>query len=601
MHLDSARAGLKPQSLRGRLSFRSSALASILRPYYRYIPLVAFLGLAATLIESVGVGVLIPLIGLLMSKSLPPDLPWPIVEISRIGGILSEGSHPLVLVALVIGLIGAKCAIHALNNLLIARVHAAINRDIMDAIARHTLRIEYPTLVGGAANRAFNLFSRSSWLVFEAVRAGLLIIQSGASAMVFTFILLWLDWRLSVVAASGALVIAFALARIEAVQRRLSLQATAGDEDLLKKSREITDGGRIIRVFGQESNEETRFAIISRRSFQDYRALNQVSGLVTPIFDFLIACVFSGLLFTAYNLAIPVEQVTAFLLLLIRAQPQAGIISAARASLATYAGPVAEFEALMRGPTETGPADSPSPIVAIDRPIVFEGVEFVYPDGTQSLTSVSFSIEPGSLTALLGKSGAGKTTLVNLILGLHRPTKGSIRHGDKALADINRAAWLKRVALAGQDTGLFSGTIAENIAYGVPRATEAEILEAACAAGAAQFISEMPDKLDAQVGDRGSNLSGGQQQRIALARALLKRPDLLILDEATSAVDAITEHEIMKLLRERRWFRTAIVISHRPSTIAACEAAIVLDSGRVIEAGALRETAYHRVMGGHER
>jgi subfamily B ATP-binding cassette protein MsbA len=145
--------------------------------------------------------------------------------------------------------------------------------------------------------------------------------------------------------------------------------------------------------------------------------------------------------------------------------------------------------------------------------------------------------------------------------------------------------------------GLFDGTIREAIAYGRPDASDADIVEAARAAGADGFIDALPQGLDARVGEGGGNLSGGQRQRLGLARALLKRPDLLILDEATNAVDAVTENEIMALLQERRWFRTALVISHRASTLSACSAAIVLADGRVVEAGPLRETSYHTAMG----
>jgi len=152
--------------------------------------------------------------------------------------------------------------------------------------------------------------------------------------------------------------------------------------------------------------------------------------------------------------------------------------------------------------------------------------------------------------------------------------------------------------VAGQDVMLIDGSVADNIAYGRPGASRGEIEDAATVAGAAGFIAALPGGYDASVGYEGLNLSGGQRQRIGLARALLRKPDLLILDEATNAVDALSETEIMRLLAEHRHFRTALVISHRHSTLSACANGVVVEHGRVVEAGPLATLAYYRNMTG---
>jgi len=234
----------------------------------------------------------------------------------------------------------------------------------------------------------------------------------------------------------------------------------------------------------------------------------------------------------------------------------------------------------------------------LDRPIVFKDVSYVYPNGSAALDHVTLAIQPGVATAIIGESGSGKTTLVNLLCGLIEPRSGRICLGDDPMGSFDPQSWRRRIAVAGQDAELISGTVLENIAYGRGDATPADVNDAAKAAGADRFISALPEGYDTMLGTNGLNLSGGERQRIALARALLVRPDLLILDEATSAVDAITEAEIMKLIAEHRFFRSILIISHRKTTIAACDDGIVLEDGRVVEAGPLPDLGYFQSMHG---
>jgi subfamily B ATP-binding cassette protein MsbA len=164
------------------------------------------------------------------------------------------------------------------------------------------------------------------------------------------------------------------------------------------------------------------------------------------------------------------------------------------------------------------------------------------------------------------------------------------------LSDLDPEQWRARIAIAGQDIALLDGTVAQNIAYARPDATRDEIELAAQVAGASEFIARLPEGYGTRLGLNSVSLSGGQRQRIGLARALVRRPDLLILDEAISAVDSISETEIIKLLHDHRHFRTALVISHRKSTLAACQDCIVLEQGRLAEAGPIERSAYYRAM-----
>jgi len=367
----------------------------------------------------------------------------------------------------------------------------------------------------------------------------------------------------------------------------------------------IVTGIQVIKIFDQEAFERTRFGQACDRVVERVRATHRMNGLVSPVLDIMLALLFISVVVAAYTLDRPVTVVTAFLVLLTRAQPLASLVSKARIEAASRGGSVREVEWLLsqqpnanmavHGAAQSGSVRS----VSLDRPIRFESVSFGYPAGEMAVSNIDLTIEPGEATALIGESGAGKSTIVCLLSRLIEPTGGKIWLGQEAAAGIAPEAWRARMAVAGQDVELLLGTVAENIAYGFPGASREDIFTAAAAAGADEFIDRLPLGYDTPVGDRGSGLSGGQRQRIGLARALLRRPDLLILDEATNAVDALSEREILRLLAEHKYFRTALVISHRRSTLAGCKAGIVIERGSVTDTGPLADLKYYRAMGEH--
>jgi ABC-type multidrug transport system fused ATPase/permease subunit len=185
----------------------------------------------------------------------------------------------------------------------------------------------------------------------------------------------------------------------------------------------------------------------------------------------------------------------------------------------------------------------------------------------------------------VGRSGSGKSTLVNLICGLYQPTAGHILVDGVALADLDVRSWRRRIAFAGQDADLLEGTIRDNVAFGSPEASETQVREALRLAHASEFVGALPNGIDTEVGPRGVSLSGGQRQRIALARAFLRAPDLLILDEATNALDGITEAAIQDAIDTLARRSTILLIAHRLDSLRKADEVIVLEAGRVAEQG----------------
>lgn len=221
--------------------------------------------------------------------------------------------------------------------------------------------------------------------------------------------------------------------------------------------------------------------------------------------------------------------------------------------------------------------------------VTFENVSFHYPASGAGIRDISLNVPAGNTLALVGATGSGKSTLVKLLLRFYDPSNGEIRIDGQPVRELSLNSLRGAIGLVSQDVYLFEGSIRENLAYGNPRATEAEIIEAARTAEAWSFIESLPEGLDTPVGERGVRLSGGQRQRLSLARALLKDPPILVLDEATSAVDNETEAAIQRSLKRIGHNRTVIMIAHRLSTIVEADAIAVIENGKVQELGTHRE------------
>ena len=263
-------------------------------------------------------------------------------------------------------------------------------------------------------------------------------------------------------------------------------------------------------------------------------------------------------------------------------------------------GMAAQFSALQRGlgaiesvmdiveqDREVEDLDAPTPLLSLRRSVVFEDVHFNYPQrpDVAVLKGMNLKVEPGQQIALVGTSGAGKSTVASLLLRFHQPDSGTIKVGEQHAHDLDLRGYRQQVAFVPQEVILFGGDLRSNIRYGAPKASESQVIEAAKKAYAWDFIQEFPEGLDTLVGERGVQLSGGQRQRIAIARAILKDPDLLILDEATSALDSTSEREVQAALDALMEGRSSVVIAHRLSTVKNADRICVMESGKVVEEG----------------
>lgn len=577
---------------------RESPLADIRRRILPSVPLVAALGLLASLLEGAGIGLFVPLLALMLEPSASAAIPEPLRSLAALFGGAGNQQRILLFGIAIVGLIVLKNVVQALNDCLLVTIRARIGRDIRKGLARSLLSVDYPFFLEQDKARLTRIVATDSWFVVEAVGLVLALIPAVTALLVFGALLALLNFKLFLLVLIGSAVVQAILYAFERRQQRLSYQFTESSQSLWSRHLTLLQAPRVIRLFGQQEREEQRAEIAIQQLWQSLRATAYLNAIVHPAVDALIAMLFVALLLIAFWSGMSLPVITAFLLLLTRAQPHAKAISRARLGIASFEGSMREVDWLIsQGKPAVQRPGAPDDL-RLDRPIALKDVSYFYPNGSRAIAGVTLTIEPGTTTALLGESGSGKTTLVNLLCRLIAPQSGSMRLGEEDIGAIDPDSWRCRIAVAGQDSDLVSGTVAENIAYGRPTAADAEIEAVARAAGAHGFITALPQGYDTPVEGQGLNLSGGQRQRIGVARALLLNPDLLIFDEATNAVDALSDMEIMKLAADHRYFRTLLLVSHRKTTIAACEQGIVLSQGRVAEVGPLATLDYFRTMAG---
>jgi ATP-binding cassette subfamily B protein len=354
---------------------------------------------------------------------------------------------------------------------------------------------------------------------------------------------------------------------------------------------EVLAGIRTVRAFSQEPFERARFhrqiaraLALSREKVRAKALLGGLSLIAGECAALLAIWVGGSLIVTGRMTTGALISFILYALLVARGLRNASHFFA-EASRAMGAAEWA-FELVASTPRMSAAGSGQRPD-RFDPSITFDRVRFCYParPQVQALADVAFHIDAGEFVAVVGKSGSGKSTLLNLLLRFYDPTAGRVLVGDHDVRTLD-LVWLRsQIAAVMQEPTLFSRTIRENIAYGVGAAEGAAVRSAAALASAEEFIRRLPDGYETTVGDRGVQLSGGQRQRLAIARAVLRRPAILVLDEATSALDAELEAVVQEALRALDYRPTTIVIAHRLSTVASVDRVIVFDGGRIVESG----------------
>ena len=376
------------------------------------------------------------------------------------------------------------------------------------------------------------------------------------------------------------------------VQDKLAAATVVAEEGL--------QGIRVVKSFGREAHETQRFNSATDKTLRASLKMSVYNSLFMALMMFLgfgsIAAIiwYGGREVIAGRLTL--SMITGFLIYGVTIAASLGGLGGLYAQLRAAMGGVQRvFEILDMKPSVQ---DAPNAAVApaSQGQISFQNVSFSYENGVPVIQDVSLDIQPGEILALVGPSGAGKSTILNLIPRFYDPTSGGIQIDGRDLRSITQASLRAQMAIVPQETILFGGTIRENILYGRLDASEADMIAAAEAANAHEFIMQFPQQYETVVGERGTKLSGGQRQRISIARAILKDPRILLLDEATSSLDNESEGLVQEALNRLMQNRTTVIIAHRLSTIKVAHRIAVLQSGRIIELGTHEALMEHNGM-----
>lgn len=551
---------------------------------------VLFLGLASAFFEGLGLLLLIPLLELASGTAAETSnsILGPVLEAAG----LSAVANPMTVASLIVSALIASILVSVANMIVSNVLAMRFAHDVRLGLFDFALLRPFAEVEALPQGKLVNSVTYVTWQV-----CGALFIVVGL-VINFTACLIFLNFLVSisliytlvlcVVALMTALIVHLATQRVHS----LGAAAIKVNEDFVGSTWETVSGLRTIRGFGREKLARDGFQVLSLSMWKTFFRLKVYSGLVGPISQVMTLVMVGTLFALALTTGDDINQLIAFVAIAYRMQPRVSAILGARTGLRGAAAAIDEISTMLD-------AVPPRPERSVGRRghevregIALVGVSVRYPNASRdSLTDITCRFGVGEITALAGRSGAGKSTLAALILRFIGPDHGEITVDGVPLSKIDPVAWHRRVAFVDQSAFLFDTTVLENIGFGNADAEFEDIVAAAEAAHADEFIRNLPHGYLTRIGSSGVQLSQGQRQRVALARALVRDPHVLVLDEATNALDRTTEIALRDAIISGRSRRVTIVIAHRPETARAADVAIVLDEGRLVEAGRVDDLA----------
>lgn len=569
---------------------------TLLAPYRKYFALLIVLSFFASAFDGISIGMLVPLLSGIQQIKNYSQLPETLQSIIKLFSGFPMEKQVLLSLSLVVLALVLKNIILAVSYYLVYWITARLIENLRLRVVNTLMAVGMGFYNNVKVGDLVEDMIYNTILTEEIVKKSSEMLNYIMSFIIFLALLVIFSLKLTAVTIVLAAIIAFTVSIYIKRIAVYGFKLVDSGRELTGLLQESLSGIYIIKSFTKEKEQSLKL----RRRIEDHsdnnlklnfslfmvHVITEAFGVVAIGILFLIAIKSSDM---DYKLVL--TQLLPFIYILARILPVIKQINQARGGIASRLPAFDAVYDLIRLDNKPLIKDGHKPYASLDNGIRFDSVTFSYNnDEKTALNGADFFIPMGKTTAIVGKSGAGKSTVINLLLRFYDPHKGKILIDDEPLTDFILESYRRNIGIVSQDTFIFNDTVRNNIAFGLADvASDDIILDAAKRAGADEFIADLPDAYDTVLGERGIRLSGGQRQRISIARAILKNPEILILDEATSSLDTRTEELIHKAITELSKNRTVIIIAHRLSTIKNAEKIIVLEDGRVSETGAEQE------------
>ena len=559
-------------------------------------PIIITLGLLASLAEGLGITLFIPLLQTSSSVDSSQSSNYFLRYLDAILTGVSTQQRILIIAGAIFTTIIVKSTLKFSSAVIFSWYNCRINHRLRSGIFQQFLNVSYKFLNTQDSGKLINTLAGETWRASDALSVLFNAIINICTIVVFVILLLLISWQLTLLVSGSLFLISLIIRIITFQSKKLGKTAVNVNQVLTKLMWEGFSGMKVIRYFGREGYEQARFDRASKDVRDTFFRMHVLSAVVNPISEILSGILLvSMLVIFLWQNSTSLPTLLTFIFILYRLQPIVTKLDGCRVSLSVLSNSVEDVMYLLNSSDKPYIRSGNIAFQGFKKEISLEAVSFAYNSGDKiALQDVSIRIPKGKTTAFVGTSGAGKSTLISLLYRFYDPNEGVIKVDGRPLKKLHLQDWRSHLAIVSQDIYMFSVSIRENIAYGRLNATDAEIIEAAQLANAHEFISQFPAGYDTIVGDRGVRLSGGQRQRIALARAIISQPEILILDEATNALDSIAEDLIQEAIATLSKKCTVIAIAHRLSTIEKAERIIVLEEGRVVEQGNLQQLIEHQ-------
>ena len=562
---------------------------------------IVILGILASLAEGIGISLLIPFLQNLQSgNSLVINNPI-IQNIDQYLINFQPQQRVLLLTSSILVAILIKAVLSYIYTALCSWLQNSTFHRLRTAVYKQLIAVSQSFWDTNKSGELLNLITQETYYSSQALSFLIWVIINLSMIGIFGLLLLLISWRLTLLVALGFLLISVLIRTLTSKTQALGRKHQQANIYLSNLTLETFTGIKTIRAFGKESYEEQRYYQASKKSCDSSINLAKQSVMIEPISEGLSVAILMCVMLVAFYTQVTLPVLITFIFMLYRLQPQVQKLNSNLTQVIALSNCVKSVFLLLEHEDKPYVISGNVNFHELRKGITFDAVNFLYPSQNKpALENISLFIPKGKTTALVGYSGAGKSTIINLIFRLYDVTSGEIYIDNYLIKELDLATWRSNMALVSQDVHIFSSTVRENIAYGRPDATETEIIAAAKQAHAHEFICELAQGYDTFVGDRGIKLSGGQRQRISIARAILCNPEILILDEATNALDNISEKLIQDAINLLSQNRTVIVIAHRLSTIKDADQIIVLKQGKVEEQGSFsdlmeRKAVFHKL------